>query len=75
MARAPLTAFPRRKPRRSERMMHPSPPRLPLGVVRGDMVSGGGTFGAAPTSYGSSGRVELSVNDGGGTFGAAPVIT
>ena len=39
------------------------------------MVSGGGTFGAAATSYGSSGRVARSVVDGGGTFGAAAVIT
>ena len=42
-------------------MMHPSPPGLPPGVVRGDMVSGGGTFGAAPANHGSSGGVELSV--------------
>ena len=39
------------------------------------MVSGGGTFGAAAASYGSSGRVARSVVDGGGTFGAAAVIT
>ena len=43
--------------------------------MRGDVVSGGGTFGAAATSYGSSGGVARSVVDGGGTFGAAAIIT
>ena len=42
-------------------MACPRSPDLPPGVVRGDIVSGGGTFGPAPASYGSSGGVGLIV--------------